>query len=160
MDTIENQQKYYNYKVQSQRLKKALSNRFYLEAIFIEYAIMEDRTASILRYEGNSLKPKDNGVVTLNQKVNKIKKIAENKKGIPRRYFTNELMDEILEWKNRRNSLIHALVKQSLSTEELKAFAEEGNELAKTLSSKSQNYKRYLMRRGLLKEQTDASTEI
>jgi hypothetical protein len=41
-----NMQKYENYKEQMNRLKKAMANAFYLEALFIEYAIMEDRTES------------------------------------------------------------------------------------------------------------------
>ena len=38
-----NQQKYENYKEQAIRLKKAINAKFYLEAVFIEYAIIEDR---------------------------------------------------------------------------------------------------------------------
>ena len=48
--TIDNQQKYENYREPFQRLNKALANGFNLEAMFIEYAIMEDRTESILRH--------------------------------------------------------------------------------------------------------------
>ena len=54
----ENIQKYENYKEQFKRLDRALKSGFNLEAIFIEYAIMEDRTSSMLRYEDNSVKPK------------------------------------------------------------------------------------------------------
>ena len=46
----ENLQKYENYKEQFKRLNRALTNGFNLEALFIEYAIMEDRTESILRH--------------------------------------------------------------------------------------------------------------
>ena len=41
-----NQQKYENYRVQSRRLAGALRSGFYLEAVFIEYAIIEDRLES------------------------------------------------------------------------------------------------------------------
>ena len=47
---IANQQKYENYKEQFKRLNRALANGFNLEAMFIEYAILEDRTESILRH--------------------------------------------------------------------------------------------------------------
>ena len=47
----ENLQKYENYEEQFKRLDKDLKAGFNLEAIFIEYAIMEDRISSILRYE-------------------------------------------------------------------------------------------------------------
>ena len=40
--TITNTQKYENYKEQFKRLKRALNEGFNLEAIFIEYAILED----------------------------------------------------------------------------------------------------------------------
>lgn len=52
----ENMQKHFNYKEQFKRLKKAIDNNFYLEAVFIEYAIVEDRAESILLYEDKALK--------------------------------------------------------------------------------------------------------
>lgn len=51
-----NMQKYANYKEQSKRLNRAMSNEFYLEALFIEFAIIEDRVDSVLRYEDNQIK--------------------------------------------------------------------------------------------------------
>lgn len=150
-DIEENQQKYLNYKAQMQRLKKAMEHGFYLEAIFIEYVIMEDRTASILRYEGNTLKPRnENGYVSIDAKINKIVKIAENRNGLAHRYFKPEFMIKLTEWKNRRNSLMHALMKQKLTTNELKEFSEEGMQLVKDLSRLSRNYKSMLERNGKL----------
>ena len=60
----DNMQKYANYKEQMGRLKKALSQGFYLEAIFIEYAILEDRLESVLRHSGkwNGSPEKDQGL--------------------------------------------------------------------------------------------------
>ena len=53
MDVIaDNQQKYENYREQICRLNKALKDHFYLEAIFIEYAILEDRLEAILCHSG------------------------------------------------------------------------------------------------------------
>ena len=48
----DNIQKYYNYREQMTRLHKSLKQQFYLESIFIEYSIMEDRLESILRHAG------------------------------------------------------------------------------------------------------------
>ncbi len=45
---IGNMEKYDNYREQFRRLKTALDNGFYLEAIFIEYSMLEDRTESLL----------------------------------------------------------------------------------------------------------------
>ena len=75
-----NIQKQLNYREQFKRLDKALNNNFYLEALFIEYAIMEDRTESILRYEGNEIKVKEGSFISINRKLDKIKKIAEQRK--------------------------------------------------------------------------------
>ena len=47
---ISNMQKHFNYQEQMVRLKKAMAAQFYLAAIFIEYAVMEDRLESILRH--------------------------------------------------------------------------------------------------------------
>ena len=138
----ENMQKYENYKEQFARLERALKEKFYLEAIFIEYAILEDRTASILRYENNSIKVKDGREPSIDRKLKKIKDIAREKKGLPKRYFSDELIDQILAWKEERNRMIHALLKQQLTTEELCKIAKEGKALARTLSSKANSYKK------------------
>ena len=140
----DNMLKYENYKEQNKRLTKALQNEFYLEAVFIEYAIMEDRTESILRYEGNTIN--SNGFVSIDRKITKIEKIAENKKGLARKYFTIEFMEQIRTWKNKRNGLIHALIKKNTTTQELIDLAEEGRQLTKELCRLSTNYKRAVSR--------------
>ncbi len=140
----ENMLKYENYKEQNIRLKKAMNNDFYLEAVFIEYAIMEDRTESILRYEGNTIN--SDGFVSIDRKITKIEKIAENKKGLARKYFTIEFMEQIRTWKNKRNGLIHALIKKNTTTQELIDLAEEGKLITKELCRLSTNYKRAVER--------------
>ena len=141
----ENMLKYENYKEQNGRLKKALDNHFYLEAIFIEYTIIEDRLSSILRYEGNSIKSKDH--VSIDKKLNKVDAIAREKKGLANRYFTPEFVDSIRRWKEKRNPLVHSLMKQNLSTELLYEIALEGQSLQKELCRLSQNYKRAVERK-------------
>ena len=81
----DNYQKYTNYRLQMGRLKKALTNQFYLEAIFIEYAIIEDRMESVLRHSGN-WNPKPNTFPSLDFKRKKIAKLAEEKKNPIRKY--------------------------------------------------------------------------
>ena len=144
----DNMLKYENYKEQNKRLTKALQNEFYLEAVFIEYAIMEDRTESILRYEGNTIN--SNGFVSIDRKITKIEKIAENKKWLARKYFTIEFMEQIRTWKNKRNGLIHALIKKNTTTHELIDLAEEGRQLTKELCRLSTNYKRAVSRQAKL----------
>ena len=146
-EKTENLQKYENYKEQFKRLDKALKAGFNLEAIFIEYAIMEDRTSSILRYENNSIKTKDGRQPGIEKKLSKIKTIAREKGSLPNRYFQDEFIDRIIAWKDGRNRMIHALLKQQLTTEGLASLAEEGKILARELSNKAGNYKRAAERR-------------
>lgn len=141
----DNMQKYANYRTQMGRLKKALSYQFYLEAIFIEYAILEDRLESVLRHGGN-WDPKPGAFPSLDFKRKKVAKLAEERKNPIRKYFPIELTDGIEAWKNERNRVIHALMKQSLHTEDLSKIAREGEALTKLICSKSTQYNRALVR--------------
>lgn len=134
---IDNMQKYENYKEQFGRLKKALNNSFYLEAIFIEYAIVEDRLESVLRHSGKFNPERHN---KLNTKISRIKEMQREKKGLARKYFSEELIEEICVWKEERNKLIHALMKQSLHTEDLQIVAHKGQDIAKVISNKTKSY--------------------
>ena len=140
---IDNMRKYANYKEQMGRLKKAISSRFYLEAIFIEYAIIEDRLESALRH-GNRWNPKPGEFISINRKVNMVKKMAEQKKSMANRYFSPELMDSILIWKEDRNKMIHALLKQAIHSEDLQIITEKGQELVKILCSKTTSFNRQM----------------
>lgn len=140
---ITNMEKYGNYKEQMGRLKKAMDNHFLLEAVFIEYAIMEDRCESLLRHSGVFNPEKHD---TINKKLNRIAELARNKTSLIRKYISAELVEEIKAWKDERNRLIHALMKQSLTSEELEQLAAQGQQIVKTLCSKTTSYKRALER--------------
>ena len=143
---IDNHLKYENYKEQFQRLNKALANGFNLEAMFIEYAIMEDRTESILRHGGywdSYLKRRGNGRgATLNSKISYIQRKIESGDKLLAKYFPDNLLNGILIWKEERNRLIHALLMQQLAHNEVTGIAEQGNELVKILRSRSASYNR------------------
>ena len=47
-----NMEKYEVYKSMNENLSKAMRAGFYYQAIFIEYAIIEDRCSSVLRHAG------------------------------------------------------------------------------------------------------------
>lgn len=143
--TITGQQKYENYREQFKRLNKALANGFNLEAMFIEYAILEDRTESILRHAGlweAYLKKQRSGFPTIDSKIKYIIKHAENKKAIMHKYFSDDLLDEIINWKNQRNRLIHALLKQQLVHNEVNELAQRGNELVKMMRNRASSCNR------------------
>lgn len=153
-NAIDNQQKYENYKEQFQRLNKALANGFNLEAMFIEYAIMEDRTESILHHAelwDAYIKSRKGREPTINSKVQYIQKRAENKKDLMHRYFSDDLLERVLAWKEERNRLIHALLKQQLEHNEISELAAKGNELVKALRSKSGSYNRAIEKAKALK---------
>ena len=57
-------------------------------------------------------------------------------------YFQPELMQAVLDWKNRRNPLMHSLMKQQLHTEDLYGLAEEGLALVKQVSNKVKLFNR------------------
>lgn len=142
---ISGQEKYINYKTQFDRLKAALENEFYLEAIFIEYAILEDRTESVLRhaglweaYLGNRRQ------ANIGTKLTFIKKKAQAKSSSFHAYFNDDLMDLLRDWKNKRNPLIHDLLNQKLGDDDLKNLALEGYELIKTLRNRATSHNREL----------------
>ena len=144
-----NFQKYENYREQFVRLKRALEANFFLEAIFIEYTIIEDRTESVLRHAGKweaYLKKRGRYQVTLDSKIAYIKDFAREKKAIAHKYFSDSLLDDIIVWKEARNTLMHALLKQTLTTEELFKIANDGNELTKLLRNRTNNFNKAIER--------------
>ena len=145
----DNMQKYENYKEQFKRLKRAIDNMFFLEAISIEYAIFEDRTKAILTLAGKYeayLKKRGRYSETLDSKVKYIQGFASEKKSLLHRYFGDNTLERILDWKESRNTLIHALLNQKLTTENLKDVASTGQGLARIICDRVTNYRRYLMR--------------
>ena len=141
----ENMQKHFNYKEQFKRLKKAIDNKFFLEAIFIEYAIMEDRTESILKHAAlwdSYVKSRKGREPNISSKISYIQKKAENKADLLHKYFSDSLLDDILFWKDERNRLIHALLKQQLAHNEVAELAAQGNELVKELRNRAGKYNR------------------
>ena len=146
---IDPMQKYVNYKEQCARLNKALKNEFYLEAIFIEYAILEDRTESILQREGlwgAYMKTRKGKMPNIDSKLTFIRSHAQSKKYLMSRYFADDLMLELRAWKNKRNPLIHNLLNQTLGPDDLKDLAMEGAELMKVLRTRDTSHKRALKR--------------
>jgi hypothetical protein len=145
-----NIQKYENYREQFIRLKKALDSKFFLEAIFIEYTIIEDRTESILRHAGKwdaYMKKRGGREATLNSKVTYINGQVASGDKVFKKYFSDSLLQNILEWKETRNQLIHALLKQSLTTEYLADIAYQGSDLTKRLRNRTSSFNKAVERK-------------
>ena len=139
----DNQQKYENYRVQSRRLSSALRSGFFLEAVFIEYAIVEDRLESALTHAG-AFNP--NRQRTITSKLTKLEKLCDEERGLAHRYFSAELLAAIRAWKDRRNPLVHELMKQRATTADFEAVARDGEALVKTLKSKVGSFNRAMDR--------------
>lgn len=147
--TISGQQKYNNYKEQFKRLNHALASGFNLEAIFIEYTIMEDRTESVLCHAGQwdaYIKSRKGREPNIASKIKYIQKRAENKKDVLHKYFSDDMLTRVLSWKEERNRLIHALLKQQLAHNEVSDLAARGNELVKALRTRVGSYNRAIER--------------
>ena len=150
VESQDNLQKQKNYREQFTRLKRALRENYFLEAIFISYSIMEDRTESLLRHTdlwGPYLKSRKGREPNIGTKVAYIKDKAREKKSHLYHYFHDDLLDQILTWKEERNKLIHALLRQNLCTEDLRRFAFEGETIANELTNRVRSVNRIMDRK-------------
>ena len=108
-------------------------NELYYEAIFIEYAIMEERTESLLKHAGVKYDEK----TKISQKLNKIKSNPKFENKYCKKHIPNDFVDELYKWKMERDRLIHALVKYTYDYDDLRNIALSGEVLSKKLASKS-----------------------
>lgn len=129
---MNNYEKNLKYRSLHEMLSKALKSEFYYEAIFIEYAIIEDRTSSLLRHANITIVEP-----TLNNKIKTLKFNHVFKDEYIKKHLSFELLDSVRKWKNKRNTIIHDLINLSYSNEDVKKIALEGQEVVKKLSSKS-----------------------
>lgn len=121
------------------KLKKALENEFYYEAIFIEYAILEDRTESILRHANNYKENEE-----LSKKLARIANTKILNNDYCEKHLSKTLISEIFTWKNKRNKLIHDLVKSEYYNVNVKKIAEDGYKIVNTLNNKSVLVNKYI----------------
>ena len=144
MSNEKNYQKQATYAERKTQLKKAIKNCFYFEAIFLEYAIMEDRTESVLRHAGGiKLTDKLDRPLKLATKINKIRSCAAFSEKYVRQRLTLELLDELDKWRKSRNNLVHCLMNSPTEPTELQEVAEEGYELVKQLDNKVKSVNLY-----------------
>ena len=88
MNNIEKKEKYSNL---MSRLKRATDNEYYYEAIFIEYAILEDRTESLLKHAGKKFQENNGNPFKISKKLNKLKSEKEFQTSYIRKHLTEEL---------------------------------------------------------------------
>ena len=139
----ENILKYENYKTQKSRLEKAISQKFYIEAIAIEYSIFEDRSESALRHAGIKTVSSNGNPLTLSRKLNKLASDSTFSPKNIRSKMPIELLERIQNWKKKRDALIHALLVLKTDMKQFEETAEEGKELIKIFDNKVACIKRY-----------------
>ena len=147
--------KYDTYKKMHDALSKALRNEFYYEAIFIEYAIFEDRLLSLIKHSGYVIKGKElckDGSISIERKINIVLSHDLFAPKFIKNRLTPSLLDELKDWKNKRNKLIHALANIKYDEENAKEVALSGYDLLKRFKSKSQSVIGYFDKQNLVKE--------
>ena len=139
MDNYDKQETYAHLKT---KLKKAINSSFYFEAVMIEYAIIEDRTSSILDHG----KVCDDAFSTnkkLGNKLNSIEHQIGKKHPVISKKVNPELIAMIKVWKDKRNDYVHRAASMKYDDERLKEIAEEGNELVRRLINDSRKVTTY-----------------
>lgn len=146
MTENKNIQKYESYKAMHENLSKAMKNGFFYEAIFIEYAILEDRFSSVLRHAGIPYMNNKGRDVAITEKIKRIRNSKELSGKFYKDRLTEKLLDELVGWLGERNDLIHHLAKLPYDSESVKHIAETGYELVMTVQKKSASVIRHLNR--------------
>ena len=134
---MDNYKKNEKYSDLMEKLKKSVEQEFYYESIFIIYAVLEDRTESILKHANIDVKKDNNRSLTLNEKLNKISKENIFEQEYIKKHLSEDLIKQIHDWKNKRNVLIHDLVNVEYNNEEIIELAIEGYNLLKIINNKS-----------------------
>lgn len=125
------------------KLKSSVEEKFYYESIFIIYSILEDRTESLLKHAHIDILKNNNQKLSLSEKLDKIRNCEPFKDEYIRKHLTNEMINQIYEWKNKRNLLIHNLINLEYCNYEIEELAKEGYEIIKILNNKSTLINKY-----------------
>jgi hypothetical protein len=132
--TITNEEKRQVYAELKTRLKLALSKNFYFEAIMLEYAIIEDRTASVLFHAGVCQNSYDSNK-KLTNKLNSIELQIDKGNPVISRKMDVALIMKIRKWKDERNDFVHNACIRPYDNDKLQLLAEQGNEIVRQLDN-------------------------
>lgn len=134
---MNNKEKQNQYAILMSKLKRATKYENYYEAIFIEYAILEDRASSILKHAKVNVKTKKKNGPDLFNKLNAIKIDKKFDNEYRRKHLPDEYLDEIQNWRQKRNTFVHNLIETKYNSKEVKKIALEGECYATKFSNKS-----------------------
>lgn len=144
MEEQKNMEKYEAYKSMKVNLSKAIKSGFYYEAIFIEYAIIEDRCLSVLLCTGIECYDKKGIPIMISQKLNLLRSHPIFTTPYVRKRITLDFLTEIEEWKRQRDKMVHDLADLPYDPETVKSIAEHGKEVVRQLDNKVKSINRYL----------------
>lgn len=136
-NTQKNMVKYEIYKTMHDNLNKAMKAGFYYEAIFIEYAIFEDRLTSLLKHAGVPYANKNGKEDKISRKIDKIRSRPEFTTKFVRERLSLDLVEEIQAWTEQRNAFIHNLANTPYDSEQVKQVAKDGERILKVFKTKS-----------------------
>ena len=125
------------------KLKNSVEEKFYYESIFIIFAILEDRTESLLKHAHINILKNDNQKFSLAEKLDKIRNCEPFQDEYVKKHLTREMINQIYEWKNKRNLLMHNLINLEYCNYEIEELALDGYELIKQLNNKSTLINKY-----------------
>ena len=120
-----------------ENLAKAMRAGYYYQAIFIEYAILEDRLRAILRYARVPYINKSGREDKISRKLDKLRDRPEFAGKFVRDRIPAKMVDEIKAWTERRNGLVHDLANIPYDDKQVKTVALKGNELIQAFKNKS-----------------------
>ena len=147
MEQMSNSSKHNIYKAMKSNLSKAMKAGFYYQAIFIEYAIMEDRCSSVLRHADVKYHDSYGKEIKLSQKLNKLYSHSVFSDKYIRKRLPLTLIDEIRAWKKDRDGLIHDLANIPFDYQGVKTIAESGKEFVRKLENSVRSINTYLDKR-------------
>ena len=126
------------------RMDAAIESKFYLEASWYAYAIIEDRLVSMLRQSGG---------IGYNGSPNPIRMLGKKVDELRNRGATDKLLDanlepqSIFDWAEQRNTLMHSMADGSLSQAEVDKqaylLAMNGRELVRDVSAAAMRLKKH-----------------
>ncbi|HEV2800978.1 MAG TPA: hypothetical protein VGW12_10800 [Pyrinomonadaceae bacterium] len=133
-----NAAKYFSYREAWGRIRKAIGCGFYLEAVTLEESIISDRLFSYLITSG-VMKPESKDSKSFGKLIEIWRKQVPE--AITDKRYSN-LQVEVFLWKNRRNHLVHGIVKSAPGTapqdvldfrKEAECAARDGEDIAKSV---------------------------
>ena len=140
--SITNDEKRIVYAILKTKLKIAIQQEFYLEALLLEYSILEDRLSSILEHSRIRNTNSKGESLGIQAKLNKISNAIRSKRVPVYQKVRQDLIDDTLNWKEERNILVHRSCQRLYDSDEVKACAIHGNDIVRRLTNAAAAVKR------------------